>query len=62
MQLMTRRSKQWMQHNQVGIYAVGVLLALVELTGMVVLTRVVPAWLVPDSPERPPDSDIGRRR
>ncbi len=32
--------------------AVVVTQTLVELVGMVILTRVVPAWLVPDSPER----------
>jgi ACR3 family arsenite efflux pump ArsB len=36
--------------------AVVVTQTLVELTGMVVLTRVVPAWLVPDSPRPLPRS------
>ena len=40
--------------------AVVVTQTLVELTGMVVLTRVVPAWLVPDSPNQHFDVDIGQ--
>ncbi|ATW87850.1 hypothetical protein halTADL_1056 [Halohasta litchfieldiae] len=55
-------SKQWIQHNQVGMPlalalpssyalapAVVVTQTLVELAGMVVLTRLVPGWLVPDT-------------
>ncbi|MEF8786445.1 MAG: bile acid:sodium symporter [Haloarculaceae archaeon] len=37
--------------------AVVVTQTLVELTGMVVLTRVVPKWLVPDTPAQPSLSD-----
>lgn len=37
--------------------AVVVTQTLVELTGMVVLTRLVPAWLVPSSPETPSAAD-----
>jgi len=40
--------------------AVVVTQTLVELTGMVVLTRVVPAWLVPESPDHFLDLDVGR--
>ena len=40
--------------------AVVVTQTLVELMGMVVLTRVVPAWLVPDSPNQLFDVDVGQ--
>jgi len=40
--------------------AVVVTQTLVELTGMVVLTRVVPAWLIPDSPDQILDLNVGR--
>ena len=40
--------------------AVVVTQTLVELTGMVALTRVVPAWLVPDAPNQLLDLDVGR--
>jgi hypothetical protein len=40
--------------------AVVVTQTLVELTGMVVLTRVVPAWLVPEAPDQLLDLDVGR--
>ena len=40
--------------------AVVVTQTLVELTGMVVLTRVVPAWLVPDPPDQVHDLDVGQ--
>ncbi|WP_135828888.1 arsenic resistance protein [Halorussus halobius] len=41
--------------------AVVVTQTLVELVGMVTLTRVVPAWLVPESPERIPLSGLVSR-
>jgi len=37
--------------------AVVVTQTLIELTGMVVLTRVVPKWLVPDAPAKPSPSN-----
>lgn len=40
--------------------AVVVTQTLVELTGMVVLTRVVPAWLITDAPDVLPGADMGR--
>ncbi|SFC36476.1 Arsenite efflux pump ArsB, ACR3 family [Halobiforma haloterrestris] len=40
--------------------AVVVTQTLVELTGMVVLTRVVPGWLVPDSPDPLPFPGVAR--
>ena len=40
--------------------AVVVTQTLVELTGMVVLTRIVPAWLVPESPDPFLGLDIDR--
>ena len=41
--------------------AVVVTQTLVELSGMVVLTRVVPGWLVPGSPEQSSSLDVTRR-
>ena len=40
--------------------AVVVTQTLVELSGMVVLTRVVPNWLIPDIPEQSLSLDVGR--
>lgn len=40
--------------------AVVVTQTLVELSGMVVLTRVVPGWLVPEAPDHRSDLDLGR--
>jgi len=59
-------SKQWIQHNQIGMPlalalpssyalapAVVVTQTLIELAGMVVLTRLVPGWSCP-TPQRSP--------